>query len=1055
MKRKLIKRVLTFMMLLALLVSTANPIFTYAEELPENGMKSDTENGGDIENELKSGTETVAVTPGEGDNVEGGDKTDQNNDGQYDVTKPVIEKVEFPQQGTTIKVDETILLYVYAYDTETEEGALDVNATISAVGTNNYGYEEMECSYDEKEKRYVCSYNLDGANVEKIVISSIRVTDKAGNYSDHTCQDEKYEYKYWINTEQQEVKEKHIKKFELKQNGQILNENDNLEMFLELEEEIEDGYSIYVIFENGSSGRGFYLNYGANKKEFDCKTTVGTDYGDGEWILKGISLKKGALGKWTTLQIDHIEECKYTVKKTETEVETEKPVITSVSLDRNGEMLTAGDKAIITVGVDSSNGLYWYGTVEFMATSNISNSMHRVELSYDADAGVYKGVFRVTENTYPCEWYITKINIWDKENNKADSSEFTKGHPYYVNVKNGNTFVNPTYNVNLDFRELNEEGKWISFHRVQNVKAERRQTLKEAGITFPEMNSKYPGVTQIGWEDSSGETITEDMQITGDIGYMTVYAKYDKKCINVSYNYIDTEEKWQALNQRIILETDATYGEAIKEAKKYMPENITKKYKFEQWDTKCDRTEEVIIRSTTIDLTAKYTGKVVIPIKYGNVCDEEGYYLKKQDIRVLLVDEGTIGSQVMAMLDKWEKPKFYPGLRVKGWKYISVSSIDSGGGMELEEDKIIENGQIVVPIASYENCLIQYCIDPRFDPSFEKGEDWIVNGYDHDLEAIFCQVAEIGEKVTFPETFEGYQKITWVDTQYQPGDTFTVKWEGGMSFCGYGTKDSSEPEEPTSPSKPVNPENPITPSNPEAPEQVNPIQEEKLSESAVQGIVNTINGAGTGESIRVDMGNVTIVPKEILEAAKGKDVNIQLNMNGYTWTINGASILANDLKDINLKVIPDTNHIPSKTIQALAGDNPTRQLTLVHEGDFGFKATLTLNMGNEYSGKYGNLYYHDSDGKMVFINAGQISPNGDVSLEFSHASDYVIVMNDKEMSQTDVPTSVAPITNNGQKVNQNKSPKTGDNWMGIVWMLCSFSALGVICSMRRKNQYHV
>lgn len=274
-----------------------------------------------------------------------------------------------------------------------------------------------------------------------------------------------------------------------------------------------------------------------------------------------------------------------------------------------------------------------------------------------------------------------------------------------------------------------------------------------------------------------------------------------------------------------------------------------------------------------------------------------------------------------------------------------------------------------------------------------------------------------------------------------------------MAFHGYGIKDSVDSDQPISPSKPVIPEKPITPNNPEIPEQVNPIQEEKLSESAIQGIVNTLNEAGKGEFVRIDMGNATVVSKEILEAAKGKDVNIQLNMNGYTWTIHGASILANNLKDINLKVIPDTNNIPGKTIQALAGDNPTRQLTLAHEGDFGFKATLTLNMGNEYSGKYGNLYYHDSDGKMVFINAGQISPNGDVSLEFSHASDYVIVMNDKEMAQTDVPASVAPIIDKDKMVNQNKSPKTGDNWMEIVWMLCCFSALGVICFMRKKNHY--
>ena len=44
-----------------------------------------------------------------------------------------------------------------------------------------------------------------------------------------------------------------------------------------------------------------------------------------------------------------------------------------------------------------------------------------------------------------------------------------------------------------------------------------------------------------------------------------------------------------------------------------------------------------------------------------------------------------------------------------------------------------------------------------------------------------------------------------------------------------------------------------------------------------------------------------------------------------------------------------------KQSSKLAGDNPTQQLSLTHEGDFGFTATLTMNAGAEYAGKNGNL----------------------------------------------------------------------------------------------------
>jgi hypothetical protein len=36
--------------------------------------------------------------------------------------------------------------------------------------------------------------------------------------------------------------------------------------------------------------------------------------------------------------------------------------------------------------------------------------------------------------------------------------------------------------------------------------------------------------------------------------------------------------------------------------------------------------------------------------------------------------------------------------------------------------------------------------------------------------------------------------------------------------------------------------------------------------------------------------------------------------------------------------------------------------------------------------------YYDSSGKLIFVNSGQISPDGTTSLSFSHASDYVIVI---------------------------------------------------------------
>ena len=142
------------------------------------------------------------------------------------------------------------------------------------------------------------------------------------------------------------------------------------------------------------------------------------------------------------------------------------------------------------------------------------------------------------------------------------------------------------------------------------------------------------------------------------------------------------------------------------------------------------------------------------------------------------------------------------------------------------------------------------------------------------------------------------------------------------------------------------------------------------------------------------MSEATVVPKDVLEAAKGKDVDIVLDMNGYKWTINGNNIQADNLKDINLSVDTDSDAIPDDVISELAGNNPVKQISLAYSGDFGFKASLTYNIGSEYAGKYGNPYYYDSTGRMIFQNAGAIDADGNISLNFSHASEYAVVIAD-------------------------------------------------------------
>lgn len=60
------------------------------------------------------------------------------------------------------------------------------------------------------------------------------------------------------------------------------------------------------------------------------------------------------------------------------------------------------------------------------------------------------------------------------------------------------------------------------------------------------------------------------------------------------------------------------------------------------------------------------------------------------------------------------------------------------------------------------------------------------------------------------------------------------------------------------------------------------------------------------------------------------------------------------------------------------------------------------------------------------MNAGTIREDGMISLSFSHASDYVVVISDQKMSQADVPADLQPSKDGTNTTNDGNVAKTGD-----------------------------
>ena len=128
--------------------------------------------------------------------------------------------------------------------------------------------------------------------------------------------------------------------------------------------------------------------------------------------------------------------------------------------------------------------------------------------------------------------------------------------------------------------------------------------------------------------------------------------------------------------------------------------------------------------------------------------------------------------------------------------------------------------------------------------------------------------------------------------------------------------------------------------------------------------------AKSGDTVTVAMNGTTVVPKDILDSIKGKDVTLVLDMeNGISWKINGKEITdaAGDI-DFDVTVGADAGKsIPVDVINNVTGERYSMNLTLAYDGEFGFTATLTVNMESKNAGLYANLFYYNEQTDLIAL----------------------------------------------------------------------------------------
>ena len=240
-------------------------------------------------------------------------------------------------------------------------------------------------------------------------------------------------------------------------------------------------------------------------------------------------------------------------------------------------------------------------------------------------------------------------------------------------------------------------------------------------------------------------------------------------------------------------------------------------------------------------------------------------------------------------------------------------------------------------------------------------------------------------------TREGYTFAGWYEKEDFTGDPVAAIGKDAMGDKTYWAKweevENPEPEPTPTPTPDPTPSGPSTGDS-----------------TGWDDIRDELENTAKGEQITIDMGDETKVPAEIFESLAGKDVDVTFDLGDIQWSVNGADIPTDtDFTDLDLGASLDTHGIPVNVINTITGEVGTVQITLAHDGEFGFTMTLTAPLGKENAGYWANLYHYDEDAEALnFEAAAEIDADGSVTIPFSHASQYAIVIDTHSHAAVDV-----------------------------------------------------
>ncbi|MDO4303011.1 MAG: hypothetical protein Q4D94_03780, partial [Bacillota bacterium] len=178
------------------------------------------------------------------------------------------------------------------------------------------------------------------------------------------------------------------------------------------------------------------------------------------------------------------------------------------------------------------------------------------------------------------------------------------------------------------------------------------------------------------------------------------------------------------------------------------------------------------------------------------------------------------------------------------------------------------------------------------------------------------------------------------------------------------------------------------------------LQEEALAEPEITVTAATPQPQTASKDksvIAMEMDHNSKVYAQTLEQIRDQGKKVVLEMgDGVSWSIDGNAMGDGELGDVDFKVTMGNSNIPKEKKDALTEGESYVELSLAHDGAFGFAAVLRVTLEEAQSGQYANLfYYNEQTGEFEFMCAALIGSDNVAAFEFMHASDYIIIVSDE------------------------------------------------------------